>query len=279
MPMHSYLVRHLPWLCIRSHAILHYPMIYVIVLLGSFIGICVVLAVRVLMRNRSVRKFVRSVKQRADSAESRGAVWMKETVVERPKLPPRKSAVALQEMRSLLRSADKAEGQKKFDDAEKMYIKALTVVPGAVEVQARLARLYLQTGREQKAINIYVQIIKEHDDVSYYANLGLGYYALQQYEAACEAYAQALDRDPTNPERLAALGRAYIPAGRVQEAVPLLEKAALRLHRDIDLLHLLADCYTELQDTDNARLTYTKINKLEPYNEQVKKRLQELSAV
>lgn len=231
------------------------------------------------MRNRSVRKFVRSMKQRSANAESRGAVWMQETVVEKPKLAPRKSAVKIQEMRSLLRSADKVESQKKYDEAEKIYIKALTAMPGAVEVQARLARLYLQTGREQKAINIYIQIIQEHDDVSYFANLGLAYYTLEKYEEACDAYAQALERDAINPERMAALGRAYVAASRVAEAIPLLEKAVARLSRDTELLHLLAECYTEKSDIQNAREAYMKINRLEPYNIAVKKRLSELAAV
>ena len=255
-----------------------FAVIYVIVLLGSFAGICAVLALRVLMRNRSVRKFVRSIKQRADNAESRGAVWMQETVVERPRVTPRKSAVKLQKMRSLLRSADKAESQKKYDEAEKMYIQALTVVPGAVEVQARLARLYLQTDRAQKAVNIYLQILPEHDDVSYFANLGLGYYALGKYQESCEAYAQALERDNANPERMAALGRAYIASQRIADAVPLLEKAVARLSRDTSLLQLLAECYEALNDADNDRQTYQRMNKLEPYNENVKKKLIELSA-
>lgn len=228
------------------------------------------------MRNRSVRKFVRSVKQRADSAESRGADWMKETMVKETRPTPRKSAVELQEMRSLLRSADKAESQKKYDDAEKLYIKALTIVPDAVEAQARLARLYLQTNRAQKSVNLYLQILQEQEDVSYYANLGLGYYSLERYEEASQAYAQALAKDPANPDRMAALGRAYVAAHRLEEAAPYLEKAAARLSRDTELLSLLAECYRQLDDLENAKLTYMRLNKIEPYNEEVKQKLGEL---
>lgn len=202
---------------------------------------------------------------------------MQETAMERPKIAPRKSAVKIQEMRSLLRSADKAEGQRKYDEAEKLYIQALTVVPGVVEVQARLARMYLQTDRAQKAINIYLQIIPEHEDISYYANLGLGYYTLGKYDEACQAYAEALQRDPANPERLAALGRAHVAAQRIGEAIPLLERAVARLSRDTALLQLLGECYEAVQDADNARLTYQKMNKLEPYNEAVKKKLAALA--
>lgn len=254
-------------------------MIYVVVLLGSFLGICAVLSARVLMRNRSVRKFVRSMKQRSDSAETRGAMWQTETPVERPKSAPRKSAVLLQEVRSLLRSAEKAESQKKTEEAEKLYIQALTILPGTHDVRAKLARLYLQTDRAQKAVAIYLEILQERDDVSYYANLGLAYYRLGDYAAACLAYEQALARDPQNPERMAALGRAYVAAGRTADAAPYLEKAAVRLSRDTVLLQLLAECYEQIQDNENAKLTYQKINKLEPYNEPVKQKLGELSAV
>ena len=252
--------------------------VYAIVLLGSFAGICAILSLRVLMRNRSVRKFVRSMKQRSESAEERGAVWLQETTPEKQGAMPKKTAAKLQEMHSLMRRAEKAEAQKKFDEAEKFYIQALTTVPGAHEVQAQLARLYLQTGKEQKAIAIYIQVLQEKQDVSYFANLGLAYYRVGHFADACKAYECALEKDPNNPERVASLGRAYMADCRYPEAVAQLEKAVTRLARDTDLLNALAECYLQMQDSENARSAYQKINKLEPYNEEVKQKLGELAA-
>ncbi|MBT7929143.1 tetratricopeptide repeat protein [Candidatus Peregrinibacteria bacterium] len=179
-------------------------------------------------------------------------------------------------MRSLLRRADKAEAQKKYDEAEKLYIQALTIFPDAFEAQAQLARLYLQTNRESKAVAIYQQLIQEHDNVSYYSNLGLAHFRLGQFTEACDFYNRALLKDPSSPDRCSALGRAYIAADKIEKAIPLLKKAVERMPRDTELLSDLASCYLHCGDSANARIIYSQINKLEPYNESVKQKLKEL---
>jgi tetratricopeptide (TPR) repeat protein len=251
--------------------------IYVLVLVSSFIGICALLGVRVLMRNRSVRKFVRSIRQRVHLAEERGAVLLPETPIERPRKSPRTSAIALQESRTLVRKAEKALAQNKNEEAERAFIQALTVTPDAYDVQAQLAKFYLQTNREQKAEALYKELVASHDNASYHANLGLAYYRQEKYLDACKSYQYALNKDPTNPERAAALGRACMAARRYSEAAQILEKACKRLARDTELLGLLAECYLQLQSYDLAQNAYMRINKLEPYNESVKEKLKQLA--
>ena len=173
--------------------------IYVLVLVGSSIGICALLGARVLMRNRSVRKFVRSVRQRVHLAEERGAMITQETKVERPRKCPRTSAIELQEARSLIRKADKSFAQEKIEEAERFYIQALTILPEAFDVQAQLAKFYLQTGREQKAEAMYRDLVAIHDDVSYFSNLGLACYKQKKYSESCMSYQEALNRDEKNP--------------------------------------------------------------------------------
>lgn len=252
-------------------------MVYILVLFGSFLGICAILGARVLLRNRTVRKYVHSVKHRTQVAEDRGAVILEETIVEKPQKSPRASAIEMQEVRSLTRRAEKELAQQRFDDAEKLFIQALTVQPGAHDVQAQLAKLYLDTGREQKSEALYKDVLKYRQDASYYSNLGLAYYRQGKFKESCYAYEEALNQDPKSPDRNASLGRACIAAQRFQEAAPLLEKALERLARDTALLHLLAECYLQLGHTAKAEETYKRINKLEPYNEEVKVKLQELA--
>lgn len=251
--------------------------IYVFVLVGSSIGICALLGMRVLLRNRSVRKFVRNVRQRMHLAEERGMVFVQETKVERPKKSPRTSAIELQEVRSLVRKADKAFAQGRYEEAERLFIQALTILPDAHDVKAQLAKYYLQTGREKKAEAMYRDLIAKHDDVSYYANLGLACYRQKKYLESCSSYREALHRDEKNPERSAALGCACIAARRFEEAIPLLEKACARLSRNTELLHLLAECYLQLRHTEKAEEIYRRIHRIEPYNEGVKERLRALA--
>ncbi len=254
-------------------------MVYAYVLTFSFLGIVLIFGVRMLLRNRGVRRFVRSMKQRLQQAEERGFHIAEEKRIRRPSRNPRASAIELQQVRSLTRQAEKALLQNKTDDAERLFIQALTVQPHALDVQAQLAKLYLTTGRENKAEALYKELIQQRPDVSFYANLGLAYYRQAKYVESCQAYQEALNREPHIPERSAALGRACIAAQRFTEAVPLLEKATARLSRDISMLHLLAECYMQLGQTDKAEEIYRRINKLEPYDEEVKAKLLSLARV
>ncbi len=251
--------------------------LYLLVLIGSLLGIVALLGGRVLLRNRAVRRFVRGVKQRFDSVEERGAVIVDETPMHRPRKSPRASAIELQQVRTIVREAEKALGMQRMEEAERLFIQALTIQPQAWDVQAQLAKLYLLTDRENKAEALYKEILLHRDDVSFHANLGLAYYRQEKYLDACQAYQEALNRDPQTPERAAALARACIAAQRFGEAAPLLEKACMRLSRNTELLHLLAECYIQIGQADRAEATYRRINRLEPYDEEVKRKILSLA--
>lgn len=252
-------------------------MVYLLVFLVSALGILLIFGARMLLKHRSVRRMVRSVKQRFESAEERGAVIVEETVIEKPKKNPRTSAIELQKVRSLMRSAERALALQQNDQAEQLFIQALTIHPESVDTRAQLAKLYLTTGRYAKAEALYKELIVAREDISFFSNLGLSYYHQEKYVEACHAYQEALNRDPQTPERSAALGRACIAAHRYEEAAPLLEKALMRLSRDTELMHMLAECYLQLQFKEKAEEVYRKINKLEPYNEGVKEKISALA--
>lgn len=252
-------------------------MIYVYVLIGSVSVVAGILLTKLLLKQRSIRRFVRGVRQRLQSAEDRGAMLVEETRIEKPLKDPRTSAIELQQVRSFVRAAEKAMAQEKIEEAERLYIQALTVHPHAHDVKAQLAKLYLTTGREPKAEAMYRELLRERDEVSFHANLGLAYYRQEKYVEACYAYQEALNLDPKNPVRCAALGRACIAAQRFSEAIPLLEKASSFLARDTEILHLLAECYLQVGDREHAEDAYRRINRLEPYDEDVKQKLLSLA--
>ncbi len=254
-------------------------MLYILVFTISIVGIAALFGARVLLRNRAIRRFVRSIKQRFQFAEERGAVMVDEKPIEKPRKNPRASAIDMQQVRSLTHMAEKAIAQNKPEEAERLYIQALTIQPNAFDVQAQLAKLFLTTNRENKAEAMYKELLTHRDDVSFHGNLGLAYYRQGKYVEACQAYQEALNRDPQTPERSAALGRACIAARKFEDAAPLLEKATARLYRDTELLHLLAECYLQLGSTEKAEETYRRINKIEPYDEEVKAKLLSLAKV
>ena len=252
-------------------------MAYLLVFVGSFIALCIVGALHVLLRQRGIRRFVRGIRQRFDALDTCSILPLEEVQMEKSHKSPRISAIELQQVHSLLRAAERMQAQGKDEEVERLLIQALTIQPHARDVKAQLAKLYLSTGRESKAEAMYKELLQEHSDVSFHANLGLAFYRQAKYVEACYSYQEALNRDPRNPERSAALGRACIAALRFDEAAPLLEKACLSLTRDMELLHLLAECYLQLQNHEKAEETYRRINKLEPYNEDVKEKLLSLA--
>ena len=247
-------------------------LVYVFVLFGSFLGICLLLGMRLLLRQHGIRRFVRSIKKRLRSAEERGAVFAEATTpCHRSK--PLVTAAILQKTRTLLRTAEKILLQGKIEEAERLFIQVLTIQPDAHDVRAQLAKLYLTSGREAKAEAMYREVVQYADDVSYHANLGLAFYHQGKYDEAYEAYRHALERDPKNPERVAALGRASMAAQHFEEATQHLEKATVSLARDTELLRLLAECYLQLNDKVSAEATYRRINKVEPYDQEIKEKM------
>lgn len=247
-------------------------MIYILVLFGSFFGICAILGMRVVYKHRTVRSFVRGVTKRTQKAKERG-ISLRETRIEKPHKNPRTSAIEMQKVRSLLREAEKALARRSHDETEKFLIQALTLSPRSIEARAQLAKLYLTMNRDAKAEALYRELLSDADEVSFHANLGLACYKLSRFEDACVSYQEALNRDPKNPERAAALGRACMSAQRFAEAADLLEKAAERLSRDVEILHLLGECYAQLGDRALEEHAYGRIHKLQPYDEKVKQKL------
>ena len=230
-----------------------------------------------MIRNRSVRKFVHGMRQRIRRAEEKGMHFLEETVIERPRKDPRTSAIELQKLKTFVKDAERAEARNDLEEAERLYIQALTLNPSAYEVQAQLAKLYLTTDRVAKSEAMYREILLEYDDPSCFSNLGLAYFKQEKFEEAYIAYREAYKRDPSSLQRIAALGKACVAAKRYDEACEHLEKAIELAPRDAELMKYLADCYLKINHHSKARDTFVKINKLEPYNEEVKGKLEELA--
>ncbi len=253
-------------------------MIYILVLFGSFFGICAILGVRIALKNRNIRKFVHGVKARTEKARERG-LSMRETQVAKPNRSVRSSAVSQQKLRSLLREAEKTSSRENYADTERLLIQALTIAPDSHEARAELAKVYLYTNRDAKAEAIYIDLLYDSDEVSFYANLGLACYRQKKFDKAYAAYSDALNLDPKNPERSAALGRTCMALGNFSEAAELLERACERMLRDTSVMFLLAECYEKLGDLHSAEEAYKRIHKIQPYDERVKAKLQGLASV
>ena len=252
-------------------------MVYVFVLIGSFVGICAVFSLHALLRQRIIRRFVRSMRNQFQSLQVRSVHFLEETRMHRPLCSSRVPPAALQQVRALLRTAEQLQAHGKEEEAERALIQALTLQPKMPNVQEQLAKLYLLTSRDQKAEAMYRELLYQSDDPVHYAALGLAEYRQGKYRESCLSYQEALKRDSKNPERVAALGRACVAAQCFTEAIPYLEKATLACSRDTELLNLLAECYMRTGEEEKAEEAYRRIHRVEPYNEEVKEKLLSLA--
>lgn len=250
-------------------------MVYIFVIVGSIIILSSVVGGRAFLAERAMKRFVRGISKRS---ERRRYASSHETAVQRPKRSARTTALDLKKVRELLLTAERAIVRGNLAEAEFALIQALSTDQRSEAVRSQLAKLYLSMNKNEKAEAMYAELCAGVAMSAHFANLGLARYRLGKYLEASDAYAQALKGDPANPERQFSYGHALFAAGRFAEAASALEKASRQLARNIELLHMLAECHERLGDMTRARETYKKINKLQPYDESVKVKMAALSA-
>jgi cytochrome c-type biogenesis protein CcmH/NrfG len=252
-------------------------MIYLLVLIASAAGIVLLFLIRSTLQSHNVRRIVRAVRRGFSSYEERKAHMMHESALRKIEPVPRNSVAHLQQVRTLLRKAERALLRRDGNTAERTLIHALTLQPEARDVKIMLARLYLDTSRAQKAEVLYRELLCEAQEPSLLAYMGLACMKQRKFEEAREAYAEALRLKPRDPHYAGDLGRAHMALRRFEEAAALFERALESAPRDMNLLHLLGQCYMQSQEPEKAEETYRRINRLEPGNEDVKGKIAALA--
>lgn len=133
--------------------------------------------------------------------------------------------------------------------------------------QARLAKQSLDTinrmGRNQR--NFYRSYLRHHPDTAEtHEAMGLIYLEIGRGNLAAEEYRRVLEFEPKHPDAPFYLAQIYMASGEFREALPFLEQC-LAVREDPARLHaLMAQCYLELQDADNARRHLDTALQLDP---------------
>jgi tetratricopeptide (TPR) repeat protein len=83
---------------------------------------------------------------------------------------------------------------------------------------------------------------------------GMIFYQRQQFPPAIDAFTKAADQDPGDHESIEMRGVSLFRLGRIQEAIPFLEKARVGVQgENVDPDYVLALCYADVQRYDDAR--------------------------
>src|SRR5262249_40259117 len=83
---------------------------------------------------------------------------------------------------------------------------------------------------------------------------GMIFYQREQFPQAIEAFTKAAAQDPDDHESIEMHGVSLFRQGRIQEAIPLLEKARVGVQgANVDPNYVLALCYADVQRYNDAR--------------------------
>ena len=83
---------------------------------------------------------------------------------------------------------------------------------------------------------------------------GMIFYQREMLPQAAEAFAKAVEQDANDHESMEMQGVSLFRQGRIQDALPLLEKARIGVQgTNVDPNYVLALCYADLQRYDDAR--------------------------
>lgn len=172
--------------------------------------------------------------------------------------------------------ADTHYGRKEWDDAEVLLLAVVEMDPSHVEAHHKLGMLYMNLGDFPNAELFFNKLINMKKDPIYFSNLGAALYQQQRLVEAAEAYENAIALDDKRANRLQSLAQVYHELDNHDKALHYFERASNRKPKDKDLKLILADYYEKLERLEEAAEQLKKVLEMDPYNEEVTKRLKEL---
>jgi Tfp pilus assembly protein PilF len=167
--------------------------------------------------------------------------------------------------------------QKKFQEAEKIYKLVLDLSKDDIEAHFYLASIYNELKNYALAEKELKRCLELKPDYHEALNF-LGFMYVEENKNLVEAghmIQKALEMDPYNGAYIDSLGWFYFKRGRFKEALSELERASSLLEDPVIYDHL-GDAYLKMNDAENAKLNWEKSLKLDPKQDKVKKKLEEL---
>ncbi len=177
----------------------------------------------------------------------------------------------------LLREAEDFARQANWQAAEKVYIKAVALLPKSVEAYLGLGKLYMRQKNWDDAAASYREALKYDDaNITAWGDLGLALANKSEWVASVEALERAAKLDPGNAERQASLGMAYMTIKEPKKSIRAYREA-IKHDRD-NLSHKIELARAAKADNDPALAeeTLKEVLAKEPLNEQAKELLKEL---
>jgi len=168
---------------------------------------------------------------------------------------------------SLLEKADQLLANGEEGEAIKVFIQALSFDNNNVDVVQKLAMLYLQKQMYSAASALFKQLADLTKDPLHYSHLGFALYQQSSFEEARDAYQEAVDLDPSRPQRFVSLAQVYRSLSQPQNAIIALNKAIDLDSENVGFLLLLTEIYAELNNIEEAEIALRTALEKAPENE------------
>lgn len=179
-------------------------------------------------------------------------------------------------VRKTFLKADTHLSRNEHEEAEPLLLAVIEADPSHLEAHHKLGLMFMKRGDFGQAELYFSKLVNLKQDPVYFSNLGAALYQQQRLVEAAEAYENAIALDDKRGERLQSLGQVYYELGEDDKALHYFERAARRKPKDTDLKLILADYYERLVRLDEAIETLEAVLELDPYNDEVKKRIKVL---
>ncbi len=164
--------------------------------------------------------------------------------------------------------------QKRFPEAKNTYRLILDLSPQDPEAHFYLGNIYYELKNKDAAVKELKKALELKPDYHEALNY-LGYLFLEENQNLDQAEAmirKALELDPNNGAYIDSLGWFYFKKGKLKEAAKILEKASTLLEDPVIFEHL-GDSYLKIGEKEKAKTAWEKSLKLDPAQEEVKKKL------
>lgn len=140
-----------------------------------------------------------------------------------------------------------------LEGARQAYEEALRLTPRRVDALANLGLVYLNLGRNEKAIEVLSRTLDLKPELtSVRMFLGLARFRAGQFEAAHQELVKVLEAQPAHPQAPHLLGLCLLKLDRIEEGIRALEAALQVNPTNADAAYTLATAYVGVGEIEKA---------------------------
>ncbi len=153
-----------------------------------------------------------------------------------------------------------------YDEAEKEFKEALSIIPASSETMYQLANVYFKNKKIDEALHWAEMSVKKNSKYNfwYYGQLAQIYSTAKMYEKSASTFAYMVDKEPERKSVYEEAGNQYLNANKPKEALKFFEKSIVKFGGEEALCRKLQQLYFDLGQPEEAVRTMRKLSETHP---------------